>query len=137
MKSIRWPFRFFNRLRKQKRIVDCIPQGNRCRNIALQVSDNGSTVYDGLSVGNVASNHESYANYAVQKGQARNAIEVNDVQRGVGHNNVLTANSQYARLRNSAVNSVSGLFAGHRSVLLFVDENGQAYDMAGRKWSRA
>lgn len=69
-----------------------------------------------------------------REGQVHNTVQRPQLGENVGTNrqNVVRIDNRYGDI--ARLNHFSAL--GHRSFLLFVDENGEAYAMDGSKWSR-
>jgi hypothetical protein len=105
MTLIRWPFRFFNRLRKQERAVECVSQSYGSRNIALQVRHNACDSYSGIgTTGNNAPNNQANSDYPIQVGEARNMLKIGNGDGNRGHLNVLGA-----QVNSSGIQAIDNL----------------------------
>lgn len=122
MTSIRFPFRVFNRRADKKRLVDSVPQANGCTNRHSQMANSA----------NSRCNTSAFSRYD-------NASRQHDVNQTAIISERWTDLEKNHRSFDDSFNGneLGGTALTHRQLLLLIDENGEAYDMAGRKWSLA
>src|ERR1700679_4209686 len=92
MNLISFAIRILNRLSKQNGLIKRLSQGDGRRNIALEISGNGSDVINTALLGRYASgNRQGNANYPVEMGQTRRGVEIQNGQWGALQGNDILA----------------------------------------------
>jgi hypothetical protein len=125
MKSIR--FSFWRRRKHKTDAVQRSLQGLSAGQSAAQMTCRNNLVTGSASaLANNSAGNQFNNHHATINGMGGRNVEVDKRCCGVS--------DDLDRLNSKG--GVNNIFSGHRSVLLYINESGEAYDLSGQKWSR-
>jgi len=126
MKSIR--FAFWRRSKNKTDAVKRGLQGLGTNQSTPQMAGRNNLVSSATSaLSNNCASNKLNDDYAAFNGMSGGHVEIDKRRCGVS--------GDLNRLSNGV--GFNNIFPTHRSILLYIDETGQAYDLTGQKWSRA